>query len=342
MSITTERIAAAARKLCEAPGPSGRECAAYAAAKELLSPMGEVKRTPLGSLLCCVNEGKEGAPHLLLEAHLDQIGFIVTRVEEGFLRFSKIGGIDARWLPATPVVIHAAGDYPGIITSVPPHLAGDGSDHSIKIENLLIDTGFTAETAAKLFAPGDIVTFAAKPAQLQNGRLAGPALDDRIGCAAVIAAAEEIAAEKPDCRVTVLLSSMEEVGGQGAETGGFTTQPDYAIAVDVSFGDGFGCAPEKTSPLGGGTMLGYAPTLNRDFTLKLKKLAETHEIPLQHEPMGGRTGTDADELATAGRGIKMALLSIPLRSMHTVAETIDPEDAANTARLMALAAKEGF
>ena len=316
MSITTERIAAAAKKLCEATGPSGRECAAYAAAKELLSPMGEVKRTPLGSLLCCVNEGKEGAPHLLLEAHLDQIGFIVTRVEEGFLRFSKIGGIDARWLPATPVVIHAAaGDYPGIITSVPPHLAGDGSDHSIKIENLLIDTGFTAETAAKL---------------------AGPALDDRIGCAAVIAAAEEIAAEKPDCRVTVLLSSMEEVGGQGAETGGFTSQPDYAIAVDVSFGDGFGCAPEKTSPLGGGTMLGYAPTLNRDFTLKLKKLAETHEIPLQHEPMGGRTGTDADELATAGRGIKMALLSIPLRSMHTVAETIDPEDAANTARLMAV------
>ena len=331
MSITTERIAAAARKLCEAPGPSGRECAAYAAAKELLSPMGEVKRTPLGSLLCCVNEGKEGAPHLLLEAHLDQIGFIVTRVEEGFLRFSKIGGIDARWLPATPVVIHAAGDYPGIIT-----------DHSIKIENLLIDTGFTAETAAKLFAPGDIVTFAAKPVELQNKRLAGPALDDRIGCAAVIAAAEEIAAEKPDCRVTVLLSSMEEVGGQGAETGGFTSQPDYAIAVDVSFGDGFGCAPEKTSPLGGGTMLGYAPTLNRDFTLKLKKLAEENNIPLQHEPMGGRTGTDADELATAGRGIKMALLSIPLRSMHTVAETIDPEDAANTARLMALAAKEGF
>ena len=328
MSITTERIAAAARKLCEAPGPSGRECAAYAAAKELLSPMGEVKRTPLGSLLCCVNEGKEGAPHLLLEAHLDQIGFIVTRVEEGFLRFSKIGGIDARWLPATPVVIHAAGDYPGIITSVPPHLAGDGSDHSIKIENLLIDTGFTAETAAKLFAPGDIVTFAAKPVELQNKRLAGPALDDRIGCAAVI--------------VTVLLSSMEEVGGQGAETGGFTSQPDYAIAVDVSFGDGFGCAPEKTSPLGGGTMLGYAPTLNRDFTLKLKKLAEENNIPLQHEPMGGRTGTDADELATAGRGIKMALLSIPLRSMHTVAETIDPEDAANTARLMALAAKEGF
>ena len=343
MNITAEKITAAAKKLCKAPGPSGRECAAFAAAKELLAPLGEVTRTPLGSLLCCVNEGKEGAPHLLLEAHLDQIGFIVTRVEEGFLRFSKVGGIDARWLPATPVVIHAEkGDYPGIITSVPPHLAGDGADHSIKIENLLIDTGFTAETAAKLFAPGDIVTFAAKPAQLQNGRLAGPALDDRIGCVAVLAAAEEIAAEKPDCRVTVMLSSMEEVGGQGAETGGFAVMPDYAIAVDVSFGDGFGCAPEKTAPLGGGTMLGYAPILDREFTLKLKKLAETHEIPVQHEPMGGRTGTDADELAIAGQGVRTALLSIPLRSMHTVAETIDPEDVVNTARLMALAAKEGI
>ena len=139
-----------------------------------------------------------------------------------------------------------------------------------------------------------------------------------------------------------MLSSMEEVGGQGAETGGFTVMPDYAIAVDVSFGDGFGCAPEKTAPLGGGTMLGYAPILDREFTLKLKKLAETHEIPVQHEPMGGRTGTDADELAIAGQGVRTALLSIPLRSMHTVAETIDPEDVVNTAQLMALAAKEGI
>ena len=137
MSITTERIAAAARKLCEAPGPSGRECAAYAAAKELLSPMGEVKRTPLGSLLCCVNEGKEGAPHLLLEAHLDQIGFIVTRVEEGFLRFSKVGGIDARWLPAAPVVIHSAYRTPQYNAKVggashSQHCYGTAADISVK------------------------------------------------------------------------------------------------------------------------------------------------------------------------------------------------------------------
>ena len=119
------------------------------------------------------------------------------------------------------MVIHAAaGDYPGIITSVPPHLAGDGSDHSIKIENLLIDTGFTAETAAKLFAPGDIVTFAAKPVELQNKRLAGPALDDRIGCAAVIAAAEEIAAEKPDCKVMV---------------GGAVLNQEYADMIGADF-----------------------------------------------------------------------------------------------------------
>ena len=343
MNITIEKTAATARALCEVPGPSGRECAAFAAARALLAPLGEVTRTPLGSLLCCVNPGRAGAPHLLLEAHLDQIGFVVTRVEEGFLRFAKVGGIDPRWLPATPVVIHAAGgDRPGIITSVPPHLAGDSDDHSIKIEDLLIDTGCRPETAETLFAPGDIVTFAARPVMLQNNRLAGPALDDRIGCAAVIAAAQQIAAEKPDCRVTVLLSSMEEVGGQGAMTGGFAVRPDYAIAVDVSFGDGFGCRAEQTAPLGGGPMLGLAPILDRTFTRRLQELAKAHEIPLQTEPMGGRTGTDADDLAAAGPGIKTALISIPLRSMHTVAETVDLADAANTARLMALAAKEGI
>ena len=89
-------------------------------------------------------------------------------------------------------------------------------------------------------------------------------------------------------------------------------------------------------------MLGLAPILDRAFTRRLQELAKAHEIPLQTEPMGGRTGTDADDLAAAGPGIKTALISIPLRSMHTVAETVDLADAANTARLMALAAKEGI
>lgn len=341
MDINT--VSAITRSLCAAHGTPGREDAAFAAAAEWLSPLGEVHRTPLGSLLCCVNKGEENAPHLLLEAHLDQIGLVVTRVEEGFLRFAKSGGIDARWMPAAPVIIHAAsGDYEGIVTSVPPHLAKGRESGTIHLEDLLIDTGFSAETAAKLFAPGDFVSFAAPIIDLQNDRVAGPGLDDRIGCAAVIAAAMMIAEEKPACRVSVLLASMEEVGCIGAKADAFAVQPDRCIAVDVSFGDGFGCRADQTAPLGAGPMLGFAPILNREFTLRLKELAAQYEIPLQYEAMGSRTGTDADSIAPAAAGIRTALVSIPERSMHTAVETVELTDALNAARLMAAAAKEGF
>lgn len=330
-----------ARSLCAPAGVSGREAEVFAAAAQELKKYGQVEKTPLGSLLCTVNEGEENAPHLLLEAHLDQIGLVVTRVEEGgFLRFAPVGGIDCRWLPASPVMIHAAtGDFPGVITSVPPHLA-DKDEKEIKAETLLIDTGFSAESAKILFAPGDVAVFDTALLPLQNGRMAGMALDNRAGCVAVLAAAAMVAKEKPRARVSVLLASMEEVGGQGALTGAFAAAPDYAIAVDVSFADGFGIKPEQCGTLGAGPMLGLSPLLGREWGRKLRRTAAENGIPLQNEVMGGRTGTDADDIAITGCGVHCALLSIPLRSMHTMVETVDGADIMNTARLMALAAKE--
>lgn len=330
------------RSLCAPAGVSGRESEAFAAAERELKKYGKVEKTPLGSLLCTVNEGDEGARHLLLEAHLDQIGLVITRVEEGgFLRFAPVGGIDCRWLPASPVMIHSAtGDFPGVVTSVPPHLS-DKEDHKeIKAENLLIDTGFPEESAKILFAPGDPVVFDTTLMPLQNGRMAGMALDNRAGCAAVLAAAAMVAKEKPRTRVSVLLASMEEVGGQGALTGAFAAAADYAIAVDVSFADGFGVKPEQCGTLGAGPMLGISPLLNREFSKKLRGAAAQNGIALQNEVMGGKTGTDADDIAATGCGVRCALLSIPLRSMHTMVETVDGADVMNTARLMALAAKE--
>lgn len=331
-----------ARPICAPDGISGRESGAFAVAEQQLKSYGPVIKTPLGSLLCTVNVGEEGAPHLLLEAHLDQIGLVVTRIEEnGFLRFAPVGGIDTRWLPASPVIVHSStGDYNGVVTSVPPHLAPKEDKKEIKAEDLLIDTGFSTESARLLFAPGDTVTFDVTLMPMTNDRLCGMALDDRIGCVAVLAAAAMIAKQKPAARVTVLLSSMEEVGGQGAITGAFTAMPDYAVAVDVGFGDGFDVKPEQSAPLGAGPMLGLAPILNRAFGERLRRAAAENGIPLQNDPMGGRTGTDADEIAVTGCGVKTALLSIPLRSMHTMVETVDSEDVLNTARLLALAAGE--
>lgn len=333
-------IAEMARRFSEAAGISGRESSAAQVASEMLSGLGEIRAGVLGGVLCEVNAGRPGAPHLLLEAHLDRIGLMVRYLEEnGFLRVGRVGGIDRRLLPASSVTIHAAsGDYPGIVAAAPPHLT-EGEPKPQKIEELLIDTGYPTEEAKKIFAPGDEVTMNGTFARLGEDFISGPALDDRIGCVAVICAAREIARAKPDCRVTVLLSSMEETGGQGAQTSAFALAPDYALPVDVSFGDGFGVEDWKCGKLGAGPMLTVAPVLDKAFTALVRRTAGERGIALQTEVSGGSTGTDADDIAVLRAGVRTALLGIPLRNMHTTVETVMLQDVMDTAALMAAAAE---
>lgn len=342
--MTEERILDMARRLTQVHGVSGREYPAAAAAAELLAPMGQVEISPLGSVCCTVCPGAPNAPHIVLEAHLDQIGLIVTHLEEnGFLRVANVGGFDRRLLPAAPVTIHTEnGDFPGVIASVPPHLASDEDrEKPPKIEDLLIDTGCSTETARQRFAPGDLITLDGHFILMNEKYLVSNALDDRIGCVSVIAAAEELHRLQPGWKVTVLLASMEEIGGGGAPTSAFHLTPDQAIAVDVTFGNGFGIPEHRCRKMGGGPCVGIAPAVNREMASRLMAVAEAAGIPWQPEVMGGRTGTDTDAIASSGRGVRTALLSIPQRNMHTIVETIHLDDVINTARLMAEYVKEG-
>ena len=343
--METKEVLELAQALCTAPGISGREGdrahGAAEVAKELLAPLGKVEVSPLGSVICTVQEGKAGAPHLMLEAHLDQIGMVVTCLEDGgFVRVSNVGGLDRRLLPALPVTIHAkTGDYAAVVASTPPHLSG-GEEKPMKMEDLVIDTGFSDEKARELFAPGDPITMDSAFTVLGEERMLSASQDDRIGCVAVIGAAREIARTKPDCRVTVVLASMEEVGGQGAGAAAFALAPDEAIAVDVSFADGFGVPKSHCGKMGGGPMIGIAPALDNAMTARLEALAGEEGIPCQLEAMGGRTSTDADAIFVARGGVRTALISIPLRNMHTSVELVDARDVAMTAQLLAAYAKE--
>lgn len=328
------------RTLTLANGVAGREKAAAEAAATLLRPLGEVHTTTLGSVWCTVCPGTPNAPHLVLEAHLDQIGLAVTKVEEnGFLRIGNIGGFDRRTLPAAPVTIHGTdGDYPGVICSVPPHLASKDAG-PLKMEEFAVDTGYSTEEAKKIFAPGDVITLDRRFAELANETVASGAMDDRIGCVAVIAAAQELHQTGCNCRVSVLLSAMEEVGGHGAATAGFVLRPDLVIAVDVSFAEGVGATTPTAGKLGGGVMIGIAPILDNGITDDLLRIAKEKELPFQYEVMGGRTGTDADSIAVSAGGIRSGLLSIPLRNMHTPVETVRIADVMTTAQLMVEFAK---
>lgn len=322
--------------LCEAPGTSGREDGAAEAAKTLLAPLGPVTRNPLGSVFCTVNEGEPGAPHLMLEAHLDQVGMVVTRVEKGgFLRVANVGGLDTRLLPASPVTVHAQdGRYSAVIASTPPHLS-DGKEKPLKMDDILVDTGLSGEAAKKTFAPGDPITFDGAFTMMANDMMLSPSQDDRVGCVAVIAAARMLKEKAPKCKVSVCLSSQEELGGFGAGTAAFALAPDMAILVDVSFGDGFGVKDWECGMMNGGVEIDLAPAVNRVMYDRLRKIAQEKEIPWQVHIMGGRTGTDTDTVAPSGRGVRCGLLSIPLRSMHTAVETVSARDVLSTAKLIA-------
>lgn len=319
-------------------GTSGQEWDAAGYAEKLLSAYGKTSRTPLGSLVCTVNPAPRGGLHILLDAHIDQVGLVVTFVEDdGFVRVANVGGTDLRVLPATPVILHAAeGDIVGVIASTPPHLS-DGKGKTVPVEELSVDLGLSGEEARTAVLPGDRVTLYTNPRPLLGGQFSGRAMDDRAGCVAILKALEYLDGRYPGIGLSVLFSSMEEVGGQGARTAAYALQPTHSIAVEVSFGYTPDAPRAKCGIVGEGPMIGIAPILSPWLSRALGDLAEGEGVPFQWEVMGGRTSTNADSIAVTAGGVEMGLLSIPLKYMHTAIETVSVADVENTGKLMAYA-----
>lgn len=321
-------------KLSKAGGVAGVELAAAEVAKKELSKYMPASVDALGNIT-----GKiEGAGvHILLDAHIDQIGMIVTSIDDdGFVKVDKCGGIDIRILAAHEVTVW--GDRPlfGVVTSTPPHLAKkDDTGKARDFDETAIDVGLSKDEATALICPGDRVTLNGPQRRLLGSQICSPALDDRAGVASVLRCLEIIKDEKHNCQISVLFSVQEETGGSGAHTGGYTAAAEESIAVDVSFAYAPGMPREKCGEIGKGTMLGISPILDHTMGSTLEKIAKTKNIPMQLEVMGGRTGTNADSIQLSRGGTKMALLSIPLKNMHTSIEIIDLDDVESTARLMA-------
>ncbi|MCL2107333.1 MAG: M42 family peptidase, partial [Oscillospiraceae bacterium] len=275
--------------------------------------------------------------HILLDAHLDQVGLIVTSIEEdGFLRAAKCGGLDLRTLMAQEVTVHGAEALYGVVPAQPPHLAfSQGMESALEEKEIFIDIGLPKAEAERLVPLGSRVSLRGEPTRLHGSRFTAPALDNRAGVAAILRCLELLEG-KPACRLTVLFSVQEETTGSGARGGAFAIQPEEAIAVDVSFARAPGVDPgEAQGVLGKGTMIGFAPSLDLAVSERLASIAGKEDIPFTREIMGGASGTNADRIQTAGGGVPCGLLSIPLRNMHTAAELLDLGDVEATARLLA-------
>ena len=273
---------------------------------------------------------------IMLEAHNDTIGFVVTFIDEnGFLKLSNCGGTDRRVLPGSRVNVLGKKHIRGIVCCLPPHLSDGGEDKAPDADGIYVDTGLAKSELEKYVSAGDKVAVYSKPEKLIGKRFKAAGLDNKAGVAVLIRAAQLIKKQKTDICIKIVLSSQEETGLVGSRTAGFSVKPDCALVVDVSFAKQACVSEEKSGKLSKGAMLGLSPILDRGLYRELEEICIKNSIPYQKEVMGGSTGTNADVISTAGEGVRTALVSIPLRNMHTQAETVDLDDLENTARLIA-------
>ncbi len=317
-------------------GVSGNEEAVRAVVKELFAPYcTEIEEDVLGNVMGWYRCGIENAPVVMVEAHQDELGLMVSGItDEGSLLFCEVGGFDPKTLPGTEVTVHCeGGDYFGVIGAKPPHLVKD-SGKALAVENMAVDIGFKKEQTEKIVRVGDIITLNTGYTKLAGSAFAGRCVDDRGGLAAVVRTLELVRNYKLSCDVVAVATVQEELGLRGARTAAARLVPDAAIAIDVCHGTSPGVS-DNAFPLGKGPVVSVGPNLHPKLTRQLLDRAKEEGIDVQIDVDSGDTGTDAWEIQVAGAGVPTALLSVPLRYMHANYEVGDEKDIENTARLIA-------
>ncbi|MFN3282785.1 MAG: M20/M25/M40 family metallo-hydrolase [Pseudothermotoga sp.] len=316
-------------------GPSGYEAEVLKVIEKKIEPF--VDRVWYNKVGTLVAEKKGfGKGKLGIFAHADEVGHVITKVEDGlFARLEMIGGVDPKIMFAQRVRIYTKnGVAKGIVGVLPPHLQKE--EHRNKIpsfDKIFVD--LSCSELGKYVSVGDICVVDMKPVEL-NGKLCGKAMDNRAGCVSLILAAQLLQTLRNYQDVYFVFSGQEEVAGPGAVSIAYELKLDRAIVVDVTHGDVK--VPQFVQiKVGEGPALCVGPSIDREFQSKLSDIAQKHNVKIQIEPAPGRSGTDTDEIQLTGSGIRTALVSIPLMYMHTPVEVVDPKDVEETARLLALA-----
>lgn len=325
-------------RLAGAKGPSGFEAPVTQVAQELLTPyVDETWIDRLGNLVGVRRCGKPGAKRLLLDAHLDEIGLMVTGIEEGFLRFRAIGGVDPRMLPDREVTVLTPEPLFGVVTCLPPHVQGKGEDDkSIPLTELYIDVGLTQAEAEARIPIGTPITYRCGCFSLGEGRICGKSMDDRACFVALLLCAKLLQDAPLDVDVYFMGSTREEVSGAGAKCGVFAIDPDFCVAVDVTHGE----TPDVRDPLdrvmklGGGPAIGVGPNMTPWMTQRMRQKAQAQNMPYQLEIMSGDTGTNGWGMQISREGVATSVVSLPLRYMHTPVEVLDREDLKRLGQLL--------
>ncbi|NLM45517.1 MAG: M42 family metallopeptidase [Firmicutes bacterium] len=321
-----------------APGISGYEALAAELIKaELCAYADEVRQDRLGNVVFLKKGTGDNRPRVLLAAHMDEIGLMVTKIEEGgFLRFTSVGGIDPRTIVGQEVVVFGKERLNAVVGAKPPHLTDEEErNKAYSMEDLFIDLALPEERVRRLVAIGDLAMIRRELVQLRGEVLAGKAMDDRAGVAVLAVCLEELARLHHTADVYAVATVQEEVGVRGAATSTYGIVPDLGIAVDVTHGDMPGVPEHETCKLGKGPAITVGPNIHPKIGNELVAVAKDRKIPYQLEVAAGPTGTDARAIQISRGGIPTGLVSVPLRYMHTSVELLDTEDIKMAGRLLA-------
>jgi putative aminopeptidase FrvX len=338
------------RELVRAPGPSGYEQAPAAAWLAAARRFADVETDAVGTPIARVarRKGARGAERrLIFMGHIDEIGLIVTHIDDdGYLWFGEVGGWDPQILVGQRVVLDTRkGPLVGVVGKKPIHLLrGEEAKKAAELRELHIDIGARDGAQARdLVRVGDVAVIDADPIELPNGRLTSRALDNRIGSYVALEAAR-LVAKAGGCawQVVAVAAAQEETTFGGSRTSAFSLEPDAAIVLDVTHAtDAPGIEVKRAGahPLGSGAAIGRGSLLNPAMFELLHDTAEAQGIPFTIEASGRNTGTDADAVHLSRGGVPTALVSVPVRYMHSPVELVELADIQACARLLADFAK---
>jgi endoglucanase len=329
------------KELSELQSCSGNERTIREYIKDSIKEKCDVIETDyLGNLICYLNSsGNEENPRLkiLLDAHMDEIGFIVRFIDKnGFIRFSQIGGQNPRILPGQKITVHSSRGEKiiGIIGEKPIHLIDKKERKKTSdIEDLFIDIGLSSkEEVEKYVSIGDYITLQQTcTAFTGNKRIFSKAFDDRIGCFVLLKLIQELAKNKQNLphEVIFIFASQEEIGVRGATVGSYKITPDIGLAIEVTHAIDYpGLSKEKyyECALGSGVSISIGPNIYAPLAKKIISLAKKEDIPFILEAEPRQAPNDGRAIQLTKQGIPTAILSVPLRYMHTNIEMVEYQD----------------
>ena len=329
------------RQLVEAHGASGYEEEVQAIFRRQVTPLvDEVRTDRMGSVIAARNPS--GTPRILLDAHPDEIGFVVKHIDDkGFLYVERVGGWDVEVLVAQRVLVHtASGPVPGVFGKKAIHLM-DEEERKKKSElhKVWVDLGIRdGAQVRELVALGDPVTMDARLALVREGLAVAKAFDDRAGLFVVAETLRLLQGEDLHAAVFGVSAVQEEVGLRGARTAAFGVDPTVGIAVDVSHASDYPDVDKRKVgeiALGKGPVVVRGPNVHPHVFRRLVQVAREGGIPFQVQTSGAPTGTDANPIQMTRAGVATGLVGLPLRYMHSPGEMLALEDLENAARLLA-------